>query len=315
LLNNDAGAKVVLHANREVAGGASEYYFYARLPQAVAMTTSSRCRRDTREGLKSGMALFARSRNRAHEAELQERVHALQSALDQCKGVARQWWSMRVRFTVAVALIAMSAGFALGVYRHSIKQAFVDSAAAVGLASPQGDGAAEADAAFQKGDYAKALRLARPLAEAGDPRAESTLGFAYYRGRGVAQSDSEAAKWFQLAADKGNAASRFTLGVMYGEGRGVPQDFAEAARWYRRAAEQGDAQAQYNLGLAYARGEGVTQNVVDAHVWFNLAAARFPASDSRNRTAAVKNRDTVAGEMTSDQLAEAQKRAREWKPQ
>jgi TPR repeat protein len=102
---------------------------------------------------------------------------------------------------------------------------------------------------------------------------------------------------------------------MYGEGRGVPQDYAEAARWYRRAAEQGDPQAQYNLGLAYARGEGVTQNVVDAHMWFNLAAARFPASDTRNRTAAVKNRDTVAGEMSSDQLAEAQKRAREWKPQ
>ena len=44
------------------------------------------------------------------------------------------------------------------------------------------------------------------------------------------------------------------------------------------------------------------------------AAARFPANDTRNRTAAVKNRDTVAGEMSSEQLAEAQKRAREWKP-
>src|SRR6266446_731413 len=56
------------------------------------------------------------------------------------------------------------------------------------------------------------------------------------------------------------------------------------------------------------------KDVVDAHMWFNLAAARFPANDTRNRTAAVKNRDTVAGEMSSEQLAEAQKRAREWKP-
>jgi TPR repeat protein len=260
------------------------------------------------------MALLPLFRSRTREAELEHRVYALQTALDQCKGVARSWWSMRVRFTVAVALVAMAAGFALGVYRHSIQQAFVNSAVAVGLASPA-DAAAEAEAAFQKTDYAKALKLARPLAEAGDPRAEAVLGSAYYRGRGVPQNDSEAAKWFRLAADQGNAAARFTLGVMYGEGRGVPQDYAEAARWYRRAAEQGDAQAQYNLGLAYARGEGVTQNVVDAHMWFNLAAARFPASDTRNRTAAVKNRDTVASEMTSDQLAEAQKRAREWKPQ
>src|SRR5262250_1684755 len=168
------------------------------------------------------MALLPLFRSREREAELEHRVYALQAALDQCKGVARTWWSMRVRFTIAVAL---------------------------GLASPA-DGAAEAETAFQKTDYAKALRLARPLAEAGDPRAEAVLGSAYYRGRGVPQNDSEAAKWFRLAADKGNAVARFTLGVMYGEGRGVPQDYAEAARWYRRAAEQGDAQAQYNLGLA-----------------------------------------------------------------
>src|SRR5262249_19022911 len=188
-----------------------------------------------------------------------------------------------------------------------------DSAVAMRLASPA-DGAAEAEAAFQKAEYAKALRIARPLAEAGDPRAETVLGSAYYRGRSVPQNDSEAAKWFRLAADKGNAVARFTLGVMYGEGRGVPQDYAEAARWYRRAAGQGDAKRQSNPGLAYAGGEGVTQNAVAAHMWFTLPAARFPANDTRNRTAAVKNRDAVAGEMSSEQLAEAQKRAREWTP-
>src|SRR5262249_62146834 len=86
------------------------------------------------------MALLSLFRNRTREAELEHHVYALQAALDQCKGVARSWWSMRVRFTVAVALVAMAAGFALGVYRHPIKQAFVDSAVAVGLASPA-DGA------------------------------------------------------------------------------------------------------------------------------------------------------------------------------
>src|SRR5262249_56333558 len=87
--------------------------------------------------------------------------------------------SMRVRFTVAVALVAMAAGFALGVYRHPIKQAFVNSAVAVGLASPA-DGAAEAETAFQKAEYAKALRIAPPLADAGDARAEAGLGPAHY---------------------------------------------------------------------------------------------------------------------------------------
>src|SRR5262249_61793351 len=119
---------------------------------------------------------------------------------------------MGARFPGAVARVA--AGLALGVYRHRIRRAFVNSAVGGGLASP-GDAAAEAEPAFQKTDYAKALKLARPLAEDGDPRAETVLGSAYYRGRGVPQNDSEAAKWFRLAADKGNAAARFTLGVMY----------------------------------------------------------------------------------------------------
>ena len=88
------------------------------------------------------MALLPLFRSRTREAELQHRVYALQAALDQCKGVARSWWSMRVRFTVAVALVAMAAGFALGVYRHSIKQAFVDSAVAMGLAPASSAGLA-----------------------------------------------------------------------------------------------------------------------------------------------------------------------------
>jgi TPR repeat protein len=261
------------------------------------------------------MSLLPRFGNHAREVELERRVNALQSALSQCKGVARQWWGFRVRFTIGVAVVAMAVGFTLGVYRHAIREAFVETASAVGLASSSRDAAAEAEAAFQKGDYTKALKLARPLADAGDPRGQAIIGLAYYRGRGAPHDDAEGAKWLLRAADKGDAVARFTLGVMYGEGRGVPQDFAEAARWYQRAAEQGDAQAQYNLGLAYAHGEGVAQDVVEAHMWFNLAAARFPATDTRNRAAAVKNRDTVAGEMTSEQLAQAQKRARDWKPQ
>jgi len=260
------------------------------------------------------MALFARSRNHAREVELERRVNSLQVALNQCKGVARQWWGFRVRFTIGVAVVSLAIGFALGVYRHAISQAFIDTAAAVGIAGPRGDATAEADAAFKKGDYAKALKLARPLADAGDPRAQAIVGFAYYRGRGIIHDDAEAAKWLHRAADQGDAPARFTLGVMYGEGRGVPQDFTEAAHWYRLAAEQGDAQAQYNLGLAFARGEGVTQDEILAHMWFNLAAARFPATDTRNRAAAVKNRDAVAGEMSSEQLSEAQKRALAWKP-
>ena len=101
---------------------------------------------------------------------------------------------------------------------------------------------------------------------------------------------------------------------MYSEGQGVPQDYAEAGKWYRRSAEQGYAQAQYNLGLWYAQGEAGPHDDVQAHMWFNLATARFPPSDILSRSAAIKNRDTLASRMTPDQIAQAQRLAREWQP-
>ena len=57
----------------------------------------------------------------------------------------------------------------------------------------------------------------------------------------------------------------------------------------------------------YAFGLGVPQDYVAAHMWFDLAAAK------RNRDA-QRERDKIAAQMTPEQIAEAQKLAREWKP-
>jgi uncharacterized protein len=256
---------------------------------------------------------FGLLRHRTQEKALEQQVTALRSALEQCKGMAKRWTEVRVEVMAIIAAVFMGLGFVLGLYFEPLKRHAVTTLASVGIVTARPDAEA-AMAIFDKGDYPTALRLAQPLADEGDPRAEAIVGQIYYRGRGVPQSDTEAAKWFRRAADHGNAVAQFYLGVMYNEGRGVPQDYAEAARWYERAAEQGDALAQYNLGLSYARGEGVTPDPVKAHMWLNLSSARFPASDSRSRTTAMRNRDSVASEMTSDQLVEAQRRAREWKP-
>jgi TPR repeat protein len=170
-------------------------------------------------------------------------------------------------------------------------------------------------AAYDKGNYKSALRGLLPLAEQGDPRAQTTLGLLYYRGsKDVPRDEAEAAKWFRLAAEHGDATAQFNLGVMYSEGQGVPQDHAKAAKFYRSAAEQGNPQAQYNLALWYAEGDGGAPDLVAAHMWFNLAAARFPASDSRGRSLAISSRDAVALQMTPAQIAEAQRLAREWQP-
>lgn len=77
----------------------------------------------------------------------------------------------------------------------------------------------------------------------------------------------------------------------------------------QRAAQQGNATAQLKLGSAYASGTGVLQDYVEAHKWLNIAAARLEGDD-RARAAAL--RDQVASRMTPEQVAQAQKGAREW---
>jgi hypothetical protein len=49
-------------------------------------------------------------------------------------------------------------------------------------------------------------------------------------------------------------------------------------------------------------------------MWFNLAVAHFPASETRDRDIAIKNRDIVAGKLSREEVAETQKLAREWRP-
>jgi TPR repeat protein len=136
----------------------------------------------------------------------------------------------------------------------------------------------------------------------------------YGKGLGVPQDYAEAVTWYRKAAEQGYAVAQYALGVGYDRGQGVPQDDAEAVTWYRKAAEQGYADAQNNLGNIYNAGRGVPQDFVQAHKWYSLAAARSAASEVRLRNGAVKNRDRVAAKMTTAQIAEAQRLAREWKP-
>src|SRR6476469_4305989 len=72
--------------------------------------------------------------------------------------------------------------------------------------------------AFDRGDYATALGIWRPLAEQGNAFAQCNLGVAYANGHGVTQDVSEAVKWFRLAAGQGDAFAQSNLGVAYAKG-------------------------------------------------------------------------------------------------
>ena len=63
--------------------------------------------------------------------------------------------------------------------------------------------------------------------------------------------------------------------------------------------------ALFELGMLYATGRDVIADLVAAHKWFNIAAARGNAE-------ALKRRVEIAREMSGEEIAEAQRQAREW---
>ena len=172
----------------------------------------------------------------------------------------------------------------------------------------------DAFAAYKAGNYEQALKIWRPLAEQGDAVAQLRLSVMYAEGEGVAKDDAESLKWGQLAAENGNVTAQLIMGARYNEGRGVPKDASEAVKWFEKAANKGAAYGQFNLGLIYAGGSGVPQDKVQSFKWFTLAAAIFPES-SKERDQAIYNANQVAAKMTPAEIAEAQRLAKEWKPE
>jgi len=106
-------------------------------------------------------------------------------------------------------------------------------------------------------------------------------------------------------AKKGNADAQYQLGLLYLAGKGTLQDFSEASKWFILAAEQNHPLAQYELGLLYQFGQGIEPDNEKSYMWFNLAAAAGVEQ-------AIGARDKTMRSLSRDQLASAQKAAREW---
>ena len=147
-------------------------------------------------------------------------------------------------------------------------------------------------------DHAEAVHWFRLAADQGDPDAQATLGAMYAMGQGVLQESAEALRWLHLAAAQGHPAAPALLGILYDAGERVPQDSAHAALWLGIAAERGQHEAQVHLGRMYAEGRGVSQDRVAAYMWISLSGHR--------------GLETVAAEMTPEQVVEAERRVQEW---
>ena len=128
----------------------------------------------------------------------------------------------------------------------------------------------------------KAVKWYRKAADQGNGDAQSNLGVMYREGRGVDQSDEKAVEWYNKAVEQGHAGAQNNLGVMYERGKSVAQSDEKAVKWYRKAADQGNGDAQSNLGVMYREGRGVDQSDEKAVEWWKLAAEQGEANAQFN---------------------------------
>ena len=124
--------------------------------------------------------------------------------------------------------------------------------------------------AWQKGDYAGAVGIWRPLAEKGDADSQFDLGQAYRLGKGVPLNVSAAIVWYQRAAAKGHLDAEAELGLLlFTNG-----DHAGGLKWLKLAAEQGEARALLVYGTALVNGDGAPRDPALGYAYVSRAAAQ-----------------------------------------
>lgn len=148
----------------------------------------------------------------------------------------------------------------------------------------------------------------RAQAEKGNVEAQFALAQAYDRGRDVSIDKVEAVRWYTRAAEQGDAFSQYLLGNNSWNGTGIPKSEQVAVQWWQRAASQGFAPAQSSLGRALVTGgQGVSPDKTQAYVWLALSAGQGDQEADQQRATLVK-------QLKPDQLTQAKRLVKEWRP-
>ncbi|MBA53790.1 MAG: hypothetical protein CMK89_04985 [Pseudomonadales bacterium] len=90
--------------------------------------------------------------------------------------------------------------------------------------------------AFDRADYATALKIWLPVAQSGDAEAQTYVGEIYEKGLGLKPDYQAASIWYGKAAQQNFSRALINLGNLYEKGLGVAQDKAMALNLYRQAA-------------------------------------------------------------------------------
>ena len=158
------------------------------------------------------------------------------------------------------------------------------------------------DTLDESGRYKEALAFLKPLAEAGDGRATTLIGYLYevrfdsygegikWYKKGMELNDSLAyknmgwiyylmrdyklaAKTYEKASDLGNVQADAMIGNMYLNGIYYTRDYKKALVYIQRAAEKNNAQALTDLAICYENSYGVARDLNKARELYRRGAA------------------------------------------
>ncbi len=121
---------------------------------------------------------------------------------------------------------------------------------------------------WRQGEWAAAVAMWQPFADAGYVDAMYNIGQARKLGRGLPRDEVLARSWFRRAAEKGHRPAQANLGILLFQLGEKP----EALRWLKTAAEAGEPRAQYVYGVASWNGDGVARSLMLAYAFLARAA-------------------------------------------
>jgi len=126
------------------------------------------------------------------------------------------------------------------------------------------------------------------------------------------------------AATKGDPDAEYNLGVMYDNriddhgnainptddnGNSIVSNRSEAMKWLLRAADHGQPRAQMRLAELYAGGADGARNYGRSCQWFIVAITGL---NGVHRQRAQNGFDNASAQLTTTEIAAAQRRARDW---
>lgn len=151
---------------------------------------------------------------------------------------------------------------------------------------------------WQRGEWAAAVAMWKPFADAGNADAMFNMGQAAQTGRGLPKDEAAALRWYEQAAARGHRPGLANQGILLFKNGRKPQALA----LLRRAADGGEVRAQYVYGTAAWNGDGMERNLATAFAYLARAAEQG-MSEARSSLDLLLPRLNVAERASGMQLA------------